>query len=122
MKLSKEYFLNWLLRTRLTDFGFPQHIFPGVSASCAPMPIGHSNRLQVFLDSVPPTHTRPSSSTNPAYPLIKYPSRRSILLHSDDMAESALPVDINTLSHIYVVKELIQLTIGSNAKIIANPH
>ena len=31
-------------RTRLMDFGVPQYIFPGASASCAPTPVGHTNR------------------------------------------------------------------------------
>ena len=52
----------------------------------------------------------------------RYPSRRSILLHTNDMAEPAQPLDINTLYNVDVVEELIQLTIESNAEIIANSH
>ena len=54
--------------------------------------------------------------------LIKYPSRRSILLHSNDIAEPALPLNTNTLDNVYVVEDLIQLTIGLAAEIIANSH
>ena len=53
---------------------------------------------------------------------INYPSRRNILLHTNDMAEPAQPLDINTLHNVHVVQELIQLTIKSNAEIIANTH
>ena len=37
----------------------------------------------------------------------------------NDMAESAQPLDINTLHNVQVVEELIQLTVISNAEIIA---
>ena len=46
----------------------------------------------------------PSSSPTSTDPHIKYPSRRSILLHSNDMAEPAQPMDINTLHNVYVVE------------------
>ena len=36
------------------------------------------------------------------------------------MAEPEQPLNINKLHNVYVVKELIQLTVGSNAEIIAN--
>ena len=36
------------------------------------------------------------------------------------MAEPAQVLNINTLHNVYVVEELIQLTIESNAEIIAN--
>ena len=49
-------------------------------------------------------------------------SRRSIFLHTNDMAEPAQPLNINTLHNVYVVEELIQLTIESNAEIIVNSH
>ena len=52
--------------------------------------------------------------------LFKYPSRRSILLHTNDMTEQAQPLNVNTLHNVYVVEELIQLTIESNAEIITN--
>ena len=38
------------------------------------------------------------------------------------MAEPAQPLNINTLHNVHVVEELIQLTIKSNAEIIANSH
>ena len=38
------------------------------------------------------------------------------------MAEPAQPLDINALHNVYVVEELIQLTIVSDAEIIANSH
>ena len=38
------------------------------------------------------------------------------------MAEPTQPLNINTLHNVYVVEELIQLTIESNAEIIANSH
>ena len=34
------YLLNWPFITRLTDFGLPL----GASSSCAPTPVGHTNR------------------------------------------------------------------------------
>ena len=36
------------------------------------------------------------------------------------MAEPAQPLDINTLHNVHVVEQLIQVTIESNAEIIAN--
>ena len=36
------------------------------------------------------------------------------------MAEPAQPLNINTLHNVYVVEELLQLTIESNVEIIAN--
>ena len=38
------------------------------------------------------------------------------------MAEPAQTLGINTMHNIYVVEELIELTIESNAEIIANSH
>ena len=38
------------------------------------------------------------------------------------MAEPAQPLDINTLRNVYAVKELIQLIVKSDAKIIDNSH
>ena len=38
------------------------------------------------------------------------------------MAEPAQPLNINTLHNVYVVEELIQLTIESNTEIIANSY
>ena len=42
-----------------------------------------------------------------------------MLLLSSNIAEPAQPLYINTLHNVYVIEELIQLTIGSNAEIIA---
>ena len=64
-----------------------------------------------FLDLIFPTDARSSSSPTSADPRIKYPSRRSILFHTNDMAEPAQTLDINTLHNVHVVEELIQLTI-----------
>ena len=63
--------------------------------------------------------TRPSSSPTFADPRIKYPSRRSILLLSNDMAEPAQPLDINTLHNVHDVEEFIQLIVGSD---VENSH
>ena len=81
-----------------------------------------SNRWQGFLDLVFPTDARSSFSPTSADPRIKYPSCRIILLHTNDMARPAQPLDINTLHNVHVVEELIQLTTVSNAEIIANSH
>ena len=43
---------------------------------------------------------------------IKYPSRQSILLHSNDMAESGQALDVNTLHNVHDGKELIQFAVG----------
>ena len=40
----------------------------------------------------------------------------------NDLAEPAQQLYINTLHNVYVVEQLIQLTIESNAEIIANSH
>ena len=104
-----------ILITRLTDFAVLQHILPGASASCAPTPVDYTNRLQGFLDLVLPTYTRWSSSPTIADTRIKCLSRRSILLHSNDIAQLAQPLDINMLHDFYAVEELIQLTVESNA-------
>ena len=53
---------------------------------------------------------------------MKYPPRQNIRLHSNDMAEPAQPLDINTLHNVYVIEEFIQLTVGSDVEIIANSH
>ena len=112
------YFLNWL-KTRLTGFGLPQLFLPWASAFWAHTPISHTNRWQGFLSFILPKDTRSFSSPTSADLSIKYPSRRNILLHSNDMAEPVQPLDINTLHTVYAV---IQLTVESNAEIIANSH
>ena len=40
----------------------------------------------------------------------------------NDINEPAQPLNISTLQNVYVVEELMQLTIESNAEIIANSH
>ena len=67
----------------------------------------HPSRRLCFLrayDSwlylVSPKDTRSSSSSTSADPRIKYPSRRSILLHTNDIAEPAQPLNINTLHNV----------------------
>ena len=43
--LTFTYLLTSLaITTRLTDFGLPQHILPDASASCAPTPVGYTDR------------------------------------------------------------------------------
>ena len=69
-----------------------------------------------------PTDRRSSSLPTSADSGIKYPSRRSILLYTNDMVEPAQPLNINTLHNIHVIVVLIQFTIESNARIIANSH
>ena len=99
------------------DFGLAQHIFLGASASCASTPVGYTNRWQGFLDLVFPTDTRSSSATSFADSRIKYPSRRSILFHTNDMAELGQSLNVNTLHNVYVVEEHIQLTITLNRQL-----
>ena len=53
---------------------------------------------------------------------VKYLSGQSILLHSTDMVEPAQLLDINTPHNVYVVEELIPLTIASDAEISPNSH
>ena len=78
--------------------------------------------LSALNSLVIPTQARSSSSPTSADARIKYPSRRSNLLHSSDMAEPAQPLDVNTLHNVYVVEEVIQLTVVSDMEIIANSH
>ena len=107
------------MTTRLTDFALPQHILPGASAPCAPTPVGYINRWQNFLDLVFPTDARSSSAPTSADPRIKYPSRRSILLHTNDMAEPTQPLNINTLHNVHVIEEL---SVEVYAEFIAISH
>ena len=47
------------IKIRLTYFGLLQHRhLPGASESCAPTPVGHTNRWHGFVDLVLPTDTR----------------------------------------------------------------
>ena len=72
-----------------------------------------------FLDLILPTDTRPFSSLTSADLCIKILSRRSILFNLNNIAEPALPLGSNTLHYVYVVDELLQLTVVSNAEILA---
>ena len=53
---------------------------------------------------------------------VQYPSRWSILHHTNDMVEPAQRLDIKSLHNVHVIEELIQLTVIPNAEIIANLH
>ena len=110
---------TYLLTKMAITARLTQHILLGASASCRPTPVDHTNRWQGFLDFVLLTGTRLSSSPTFADPHIKYPSRRSFILQTNDMAEPVQPLDLNRLN-IYVVEELIQLIVGSYAEIIVN--
>ena len=88
------------ITTRLTA----QHILPDATASCAPTPVGHTNREQGFLDLAIPTVVRSSSSPTSVDRRTKYPSYRSMLLHTEDMTEPAQLLDINTLQNAHVVE------------------
>ena len=46
----------------------------------------------------------------------------AMLLHTNDMAEPAQPLDINMLHNVQAVEELIQLTVISKSEIIDNSH
>ena len=54
--------------------------------------------------------------------LCRLPYIQRNLLHSNDMAKSAQLLDISTLYNVFVVEELIQLTVGSVAEITANSY
>ena len=51
---------------------------------------------------------------------IKHSSLRSVFIHSNDIAEPAESLDINTLSNVHVIEELIQFPVGSDTVVIAN--
>ena len=99
---SNTYLLTYLIGSNnpITDFDLPQHIFPGASAFCVPTLLGYTNRRKVFLDLVLPKDTRSSS-----LPISQIPASNTCL------AEAST-----------VVEEHIQLTIESNAEIIAISH
>ena len=82
------------------DFGLPQHILSGALDSCAPTPVDPSKAYKVVLSN---THLAGA-------------------FFSIQRTKPGQSLDINTLHNVYVVEELIQLIIGSNAKIIANSH
>ena len=81
-----------------------------------------SLRYLGFLDLVFVMDTRSSSSQTTADPRTKYPSRWSILLHTNDMTLPAHQLDINTLHNAHGVEELIHLTVLSDTEIIVNFH
>ena len=74
-------------------------IQPGLSNSCA--------------SSLPPM-----TADHP----IKHSSRRSVFIHSNDMAEPTEPLDTNTLSNVHIIEDLIQLPVGSDTVVIANSY
>ena len=41
---------------------------------------------------------------------------------SEEQAKTAEPMDINTLSRVHVIEELIQLPVGSHTIVIANSY
>ena len=97
---------------RLTDFGLCNTFFQ------EPLLFARLCQLATSIgDGV-----RLSSSAHSANFFTKFPSCWSILLLSKDIAEPAHPLDVNTLHNVHVVKELLQLTNGSNAEIIAILH
>ena len=53
---------------------------------------------------------------------IKHSSRRSVFIHRNDMAETAEPQVINTLSNVHVIEELIQLPVDMDTVVIANSY
>ena len=85
--------------------------------------IGHNNSFNGFWPVA--THYTCSWSHQSLIsvdPRIKYPTRRSNLFHTNNMAELTQPLVIKTLHNAYVIEELIQFTIESVAEIIANSH
>ena len=84
------------ITSRLTDFVLTHNILPGASALCWL----HQSMTGLPRFDLSKSDARSSSSLTYADPLIKYPSRRSILLHTNDMAEPAQPLDINTLHNV----------------------
>ena len=53
---------------------------------------------------------------------IKRSSRRSVFIHTNDIAEPAKPLVINTLSNVYIIEELIQLPVGTDTVVITNSY
>ena len=51
---------------------------------------------------------------------IKHSSRRRVFIHPNYVTEPAAPLDINTLSNVDVIEELIKLPVGSHSVVIAN--
>ena len=96
---ERDYLLTYIIGHNNPIKGFrPQHILPGASASCAPSPFGYTNRfglsneykVVLFADFRRSPHQIPVSPEHPP-----------------------------PLHNVYVVEELIQLTIETNAEIIA---
>ena len=73
----------------------------------APLLLACLRQLVTPIDLLLSTDTKSSSSPTSADPRIKYRSRISIRRHS----RPAQPLNINTLHNLYIVEELIQLTI-----------
>ena len=68
----------------------------------------HQSMTGVVLHSILLTDKKTSSSPTSAVPRIKYPFRRSILLHMNDVAEPTQPMDINTLHKVYWLLNLMR--------------
>ena len=52
----------------------------------------------------------------------KHSSRRSVFIHPNDMTEPPEPLDINTLSNVHVIEELIQHPVGWDTVVIPNSY
>ena len=97
--------MQFLLTYLLTTFR------PSASALRAPPTVGHTIRSQGLFSLVFVTSTRsfhPSMATNHR---IKHSSRKSVFIHPNEMAETAEPLVINTISNAHVIEELIQLPV-----------
>ena len=67
-----------------------------------------------------PTRTPSSLPQIIADHRIKYSFRRSVFIHPNDMVDPAEPRDINILSNVHVIEELILLPVISETVVIAN--
>ena len=96
------------------DFGLWQQVLPGAADSLV------GCWLHQSMTGLP--RFGPSNG----YKVVRFADfRRSphqIPVHKDDMTEPTQSLNINTQHNVYVVEELIQLIIESNAEIIANSH
>ena len=79
-------------------------------------------RRYVFCAPTPGLPRFSPSNGNKVVHFADLPSRRSILLTTNDIAALAQPLHINKLHNAYVVEVLIQLTIESIEEIIVNTH
>ena len=116
------YLLNWPFAIWLLDFGLLQHILPGPSASWEPSPVSRITPWQGFLDLVLPTQTMSPSSWTSANFRIKYLSRRSILIHANDMVDPKQPLDVNMLHNVKIYKDLKQLTTATSSQQISGKN